>query len=340
MANYTFDGANGLIILPSGVTQISLSDLYSRWVEWLLTDDNSKYLFAFRTIGGDPLPGGLTFGTGIFLQNQNGWRIRPQEADHELIITGNLYPEDSLLPMFVPTLGEYTVSIYVERSAQTQVILQNTGSALTQDEHNRLMTLPTATLETDERTKLLAIPSDTMTQAEHDQLMAIPTSAAGLTQQEHDKLMALPATTLESDERTHLLAIPTTDAGGLTQEEHDRLFALPTSAGLTLEEHNQLMAIPLSQVALTQAEHDQLFAIPEVTAAASKDATLGETLAELTSLPSTPTLEQAIMLLYMAVRNRTVTTDTSLKYHNAAGAVLGTAAITDDGVTMTREALQ
>lgn len=54
--------------------------------------------------------------------------------------------------------------------------------------------------------------------------------------------------------------------------------------------------------------------------------------------PSSPTIEQALMLLYMALRNKQVTTTSETKLYNDAGSVLTKAVLTYDGVTtLTRE---
>lgn len=132
MPKVTFDGPTRLIAVNSGITSISVeADLYSDWKEWVLTSDSNGPP-AFRTTGGDPLPGGLELGAYFFLQNQDGWRIRPQEADHELLVTGNIYPEDGDFPMFVPTLGDFTCIVSIERSGLTQVVL--TGSGVTEQD--------------------------------------------------------------------------------------------------------------------------------------------------------------------------------------------------------------
>jgi len=105
---YTFDGPNKLIILSSGTTSFSVVDLYSRWKDWMLLSDNSKYLEAISGIGGDPLPGGNFLGQTFFLEND--WKIRPQEANHVLVVTGNLYDRAGGSP-FVNTTGAYNVRI-------------------------------------------------------------------------------------------------------------------------------------------------------------------------------------------------------------------------------------
>ncbi len=113
---YTFDGPNKLIII-SAVTTFTVIDMYSRWKEWVQTDDNSKYIQAFRSIAGDPIGPGLAVAPYVFLNTTDGWRIRPGESNHELAIVGNLYSEDSLLSMFVPTVGTFTVNVIIERSS-------------------------------------------------------------------------------------------------------------------------------------------------------------------------------------------------------------------------------
>lgn len=128
MPKATFDGVARLISVNFGVTSLDAEvDFYSDWKEFLLVGTNGKYAPAFRTTGGDPLPGGLELGAYFFLRNDLGWRIRPHEADHELTIKGNVYPEDGALPMFVPTLGDFTVSVFLERSSLTQVVVSGSG---------------------------------------------------------------------------------------------------------------------------------------------------------------------------------------------------------------------
>ena len=52
--------------------------------------------------------------------------------------------------------------------------------------------------------------------------------------------------------------------------------------------------------------------------------------------PATPRPDQALMLLYMALRNASTTTSTTYTIANAAGTVTSKSALTDDGVTFTR----
>jgi hypothetical protein len=109
---FTFDGPNK-IITPTdapvaNVIDVDVQDLYSRWVDWMLTSDNSKYAQAMRVVGGDPLPGAKQLGLTYFLLN--GWKIRPYEADHTFNLDGNLYSEDGSSP-YVSTVGSFNVTI-------------------------------------------------------------------------------------------------------------------------------------------------------------------------------------------------------------------------------------
>jgi hypothetical protein len=118
---YTFNGASKLIVLDPGTTSFAVSDLYSRWKDWFTQSDNSKYEVAFdNSVGGDPLGGGVELGSYYFLTN--GWLIRPQEADHTLEITGNLYPVPDTASLFTATVGSFQVNIIMRNSSLTQSV--------------------------------------------------------------------------------------------------------------------------------------------------------------------------------------------------------------------------
>jgi len=108
----SIDGDNLIITLESGVTNIDWKDVYSDWKDWLLASPvNRGYPAAFRTIGGDPVTAVLNAAPYFFLRNDLGWRIKPPEEDIEIVVTGNIAPEDITLPMFLQTTGDYTASI-------------------------------------------------------------------------------------------------------------------------------------------------------------------------------------------------------------------------------------
>ena len=118
-----FDPINKRIVLDS--VTVTASEIWSRWVEWVAVSDNAKYLQAFRQVGGDELGGGLFIPLYFFLLN--GWRVRPMEANHSLIITGNLFVEGGGVPV-VNTLGAFNVSVQYTVPVQAQGIATSGSS--------------------------------------------------------------------------------------------------------------------------------------------------------------------------------------------------------------------
>jgi hypothetical protein len=175
----SFDGPAKLIVVNAGITELNVqADLYSAWKVWALLGNNSRYLQAFRSIGGDPMSSTTNVAGYFFLMN--GWRIRPQEADHQLVVTGNLFTEESDNP-FIPTIGDYlvTVSMFASSSSTVTQIFTG-GSSLTQTEHDQLMGLPGPTLTVDEHTQLMGLPLTTLTTDEHNELMGLFTAMQGM----------------------------------------------------------------------------------------------------------------------------------------------------------------
>lgn len=89
-----FDPELKLIRINAGVDAIDVQvDVYSAAKEWLLLEDNARNAPPLRSVGGDPLPGGVPLGRTFFLIN--GWRVL---VDHAVVFTGNLYSEDFASP--------------------------------------------------------------------------------------------------------------------------------------------------------------------------------------------------------------------------------------------------
>lgn len=128
----TFDGAAKLIISDTR-SNLSVRDLWSDWVRWHATSDNSKYSTAFRLLGGDAIDAAQGSSVPFYVYLQNGWKIRPQEADYGLTVTeGILLVEGGGSP-FVATLGDYTVQINFQQPVQA-IALENATPALTAQE--------------------------------------------------------------------------------------------------------------------------------------------------------------------------------------------------------------
>jgi hypothetical protein len=120
----TFDPINKRIVLDTAY--VTAGQVYSRWKEWVLTGGNTKYEQAFSCLGGDPLGGGLFVASYFFLMN--GWRIRPMEANHTLILEGNIAVLGGGVPV-VQTLGSFNVSTQFTVPVQAQGI-STSGSTM------------------------------------------------------------------------------------------------------------------------------------------------------------------------------------------------------------------
>lgn len=118
----TFDPINKRIVLDT--SYVKNTTLYSRWKEWVKEGDNAKFLPAFSTVGGDPLGGDRFVAAYIFLTN--GWKIRPMETSHTLVIDGNITSTDGLDPV-VPTLGQHQVLVQYTVPVQAQAIATSGG---------------------------------------------------------------------------------------------------------------------------------------------------------------------------------------------------------------------
>lgn len=139
----TFDGPNKLIIINNGYDNIDAQvDIYSDWKEWVIQQDNSKYLPALRTVGGDPIGGGQSISGYYFLIN--GWRVRPYEGNHFLTVLGNLYVDEGGAP-FVPTLGTYQVVVSLQVSPQSLTNTVTTTAASLTDQEKTQIAVESAT---------------------------------------------------------------------------------------------------------------------------------------------------------------------------------------------------
>lgn len=103
-----FDGANRVITVDPSIDSISVKeDIYSSYKEWLLLRDNAKFEQALRTIGGDPVGGGLYAGDMYFLMN--GWQIH---VTHNIRVNGILYHDDvNLIPYVILPGGGVTSTV-------------------------------------------------------------------------------------------------------------------------------------------------------------------------------------------------------------------------------------
>lgn len=101
-------------------------DLYSDGKEdWVSTESLRKVIYPLSAVGGNSLPGGRYLGATFFLRSD--WKIAPYEADHRLLVDGNLYSEDGEDP-FLDTAGAYTVRVVQQVSSLVDAITADVGS--------------------------------------------------------------------------------------------------------------------------------------------------------------------------------------------------------------------
>lgn len=110
--SFTFDGINKTIQLNT-TSSFEVTEMYSRWKDWVLVSDNAKFLQAFRFVGGDPTVGGKSLGITYFLTNN--WVIQPFAQDHRLQVVGNLFTDNGDSP-FIAASGSFNVLIESEVS--------------------------------------------------------------------------------------------------------------------------------------------------------------------------------------------------------------------------------
>lgn len=116
---YTFDGPTRVISLTSGTVAADVRDLYSRWKDWV-GSGAAQWLPAFATVGGEPVGTGVFITTYLFLTN--GWRVRPQEAEHRLEVTGGVLLTDDGDDPILPTLGTYNVLVQYAQPIKTETV--------------------------------------------------------------------------------------------------------------------------------------------------------------------------------------------------------------------------
>lgn len=124
-----FDGTNRRIILEaSDGGDIPAVDIYSRWKEWVYSFVGAPYPEAFVNVGNQELESGIYAGTYFFLNRTDGWLIRPREANHQLKIRGNVYPDIVGDILTAPTLSAYNVTVTFARSNNSETVA--TGSSV------------------------------------------------------------------------------------------------------------------------------------------------------------------------------------------------------------------
>jgi hypothetical protein len=133
----TFDGTTKVITLTSGTTSLDVVDLYSRWKDWVNLG-NANYLPAFESVGGNPID--VSSGTAVPLYAflLNGWRVRPQSANHTLNVSSGVLLVAEGGDPFVNPVGSYVVRINYQQPVQAITVSTGGGGGLTTEQNDKL----------------------------------------------------------------------------------------------------------------------------------------------------------------------------------------------------------
>lgn len=111
----TFDPVNKVIQLDTFT--VSEKELWTAMVDWSVLGDNLKYGDGVLQVGGlSPI--------ALYVYLNNGWRVRPKEADGITTITGNLLTTEGEHPV-IPTLGNWQSLVNMETPVQAVGINTN-----------------------------------------------------------------------------------------------------------------------------------------------------------------------------------------------------------------------
>lgn len=137
---YIIDGTTKTITLTTGTTSISVRDVWSRWVDWFLTGDNSKFLPAFEQVGGNDIDASQGTKIPIYAFLVNGWKLRPQEANHTLNVNDGILLVNGGGDPFLNTNGAYAVRINYQQPVQAISFSSEGGSSgLTTEQSTQLL---------------------------------------------------------------------------------------------------------------------------------------------------------------------------------------------------------
>ena len=115
---YSINGETKVITLTAGTTNVSVRDLWSRWVDWGKLSDNSKYLAAMVSIGGVPINEAEGTFIPVYVFLTNGWRIKPQEANHTLNVKDGILLVSGGGDPFINTTGNFVVRVNYQQPVQ------------------------------------------------------------------------------------------------------------------------------------------------------------------------------------------------------------------------------
>jgi hypothetical protein len=133
----SFDGTTKIVTITTDTT-LDVKDLWSRWVDWWLTSDNSKYGLAMAQVGGDDID--VVAGTKIpvYIYLQDGWKVKPKEASHTLNVNDGVLLSDDSSDPFTDTTGSFVVRINYQQPVQAISFSTGGSGGLTAPQNEQL----------------------------------------------------------------------------------------------------------------------------------------------------------------------------------------------------------
>jgi hypothetical protein len=136
----SFDGPTKLITITT-VNELDVKDLWSRWLDWWLTGDNSKYGVAMQQVGGNDIDPVAGTSIPIYVYLLDGWKVRPREANHTLQVTHGILLTDDGSDPFVNTVGAFMVRVNYQQPVQALTVSTGGGGGLTAQQVRDAMAL-------------------------------------------------------------------------------------------------------------------------------------------------------------------------------------------------------
>jgi hypothetical protein len=185
------------IFLAPGVTSYHpVTDIYTEIRNIRRTDDSHRWYKIPVTAAGNVPKGGGKFTPRYAIFNY-GWRVVPDDVTHVLYVTGEQITDDGQAGPAVMDTSSLSpgvnVTIQYEPPA-AEIIQVSTGSGLSTEEHDKLMSISPSGLTTDEHNKLMAVAVESggRLQSVDGRLPNIPASQGDVTSARDDIILAIP----------------------------------------------------------------------------------------------------------------------------------------------------
>lgn len=130
MADPTFNGATKVVTLNNGETTLDVTILYSAWKRWI-SAGNAQYLPAFSAVGGETINASAGTEIPLYAFLINGWKIKPQEANHTLDVTNGILLVEGGGDPFNNTTGSFVVRINYQQPVQAITVATGGGGGAT-----------------------------------------------------------------------------------------------------------------------------------------------------------------------------------------------------------------